>query len=149
MAVNCFKPSFKGCFCATRKSCQRTIGLLLGALAALPFALAAQTNCTPPPSGLVSWWAGEGNANDSADNNHGVLQGGMGFAAGKVGQAFNFNGTNAYIAIAARSNLNVGLGSGLTFECWMKPADLSGQHLIAEWNDGSAHVGVQLQISVP
>src|SRR5204863_2953262 len=28
--------------------------------------------CVVPPSGLVSWWKGEGNANDSADNNPGT-----------------------------------------------------------------------------
>src|SRR5207249_415259 len=36
------------------------------------------TNCVPPPSGLVSWWRAEGNALDSADANHGTLINGTG-----------------------------------------------------------------------
>jgi len=30
--------------------------------------------CTPPPSGLVSWWPGDGNALDIQDGNDGTLQ---------------------------------------------------------------------------
>ncbi|MFC1865049.1 LamG-like jellyroll fold domain-containing protein [Chloroflexota bacterium] len=36
-----------------------------------------------PPSGLVSWWRGEGNAIDSIDGNNGVLQNGVTFATGQ------------------------------------------------------------------
>jgi hypothetical protein len=46
----------------------------------------AQT-CIHPPSGLVSWWPGDGNANDIADANSGTLMGGATFAPGFVGQA--------------------------------------------------------------
>src|SRR2546425_12241123 len=79
------------------------------------FSLAArgQTNCAPVPGGIVSWWAAEGNANDSGDSNNGALQGSVAFVQGKVGQAFSLNGTNAYISVPASSNLNVGSGSGL------------------------------------
>ena len=58
--------------------------------------------CAPPPSGLVSWWPGEGNANDIMGNNNGFLQGGMSFTAGEVGQAFNFDGTSGYVSIPDR-----------------------------------------------
>src|SRR5438105_4526036 len=50
--------------------------------------------CAAPPSGMVAWWAAEGTANDSAGTNHGVLYNGTGFAPGKSGQAFIFNGIN-------------------------------------------------------
>jgi hypothetical protein len=46
--------------------------------------------CTPAPSGLVSWWRAEGDARDFWDGNHGAMQNGATFAAGKVGQAFFF-----------------------------------------------------------
>ncbi len=61
-----------------------------GGLVGIPAAATAQ-QCIPPPANLVSWWQGEGNANDSADGNHGVPQGAVSFAAGKVGQAFSFD----------------------------------------------------------
>ena len=38
-------------------------------------ASAQPTNCTPPPSGLAGWWAGEGSAADSYGTNNGTLQG--------------------------------------------------------------------------
>ena len=53
--------------------------------------------CTPAPSGLVSWWRAEGDARDFWDGNHGSLQNGATFAAGKVGQAFSFDGINDYL----------------------------------------------------
>src|SRR5262249_48172926 len=40
--------------------------------------------------GLVSWWRGEGNANDAQGGNNGALVGGVSYAPGKVGQAFSF-----------------------------------------------------------
>jgi len=39
------------------------------------------------PPGLIAWWKGEGNTSDSKGGFTGTLQGGMGYAAGKVGQA--------------------------------------------------------------
>jgi hypothetical protein len=43
---------------------------------------------SPPTKGLVAWWRGEGNANDSAGGHNGVLRGGMTFTNGVFGQAF-------------------------------------------------------------
>src|SRR2546426_844471 len=43
--------------------------------------------CVPAPSGLVSWWRGNGDANDVVGGNNGTLQGGVTFVPGKVGQA--------------------------------------------------------------
>jgi hypothetical protein len=123
----------------------------LAAAVALPLGSQAQTNCDPAPSGLVSWWRAEGNANDSASTNNGVLQGNLGFALGEVGQAFSFNGSNAYILVAASSNLNVGAGGGFTIEGWLKPDDVStgGGHAVAEWNNGAGGVGLHLWHSIP
>lgn len=61
----------------------------------------SQTNCVSPPSGLVSWWAGEGNTLDYVGGNNGTLQGSVTFVPGQVGQAFGLNGTNAYVNIAS------------------------------------------------
>jgi len=106
------------------------------------------TQFVAAPSGLVSWWRAEGNANDSVGSNHGTLQGGVTFAPGEVGQAFNLNGTTAYVSVPASASLNVGAtGSGLTIDAWINPADVSVQHPIAEWNNGSA-IGAHLWMSV-
>jgi len=50
--------------------------------------------CVPPPSGLVSWWPGNGNATDVVGNNQGTLSGGASYVAGEVGQAFSFDGVD-------------------------------------------------------
>ena len=92
-------------------------------------------SCTPPPSGLVSWWPGEGNANDIVGTNNGTLQGPVGFAAGEVGQAFVLDGSSTSIRVPASSSLNVGLGGGLTTEVWINPLNFSFQS-ICEWNSG-------------
>ena len=124
--------------------------ILLGTIISATFALTASadlTNCAPVPPGLVSWWAGEGSAADSYGTNNGTLQGGMSFAPGKVGQAFSFNGTNANVVVAASSSLNVGVGSGLTIEAWIKPADVSVAQPLVEWNGGffDAHFWISFQ----
>jgi len=42
-------------------------------------------SCVPPPAGLVSWWPGDGNANDIVGQNNGTLRGAATFIAGEVG----------------------------------------------------------------
>jgi len=83
----------------------------------------AQSNaCFPPPSGLVSRWAGEGNANDLSSGNHGQLEGGAGYVSGHVGKAFSFDGTGQ-VRVAHNANLNV---QALTIEAWVYPALVDG-----------------------
>ncbi|MCX6023623.1 MAG: hypothetical protein NTZ05_18190 [Chloroflexi bacterium] len=60
-------------------------------------ALPQPLGCVMPPSGILSWWPGEGNANDMKNRNPGVLRNGAGFAAGRVGQAFSFDGVDDYV----------------------------------------------------
>ncbi len=111
-------------------------------------ALADVTTCVPAPPGLVGWWAGESNANDSAGTNNGALYGGMSFASGEAGQAFKFNGGSGYVEMPASAGLDVGAGTGLTFECWIKPAALADAQPLVEWNSG-ANPGLHLWISQP
>ena len=124
--------------------------VLTAAVLLAGLALTASANvptCAPAPPGLVGWWAGEANANDSAGANNGALYGGLAFAAGEVGQAFNFDGSSGYVEMPASASLNVGAGAGLTIECWIKPAALADQQPIVEWNSG-AHAGAHFWTSV-
>ncbi|MGO8927272.1 MAG: hypothetical protein ACLQU3_10325, partial [Limisphaerales bacterium] len=64
----------------------------MAGLAVLPATFRAwSADCVPPPEGLVSWWPGEGNANDIVGTNNGTLSGGVTFTNGEVGLAFNFD----------------------------------------------------------
>src|SRR5579871_5702676 len=61
----------------------------------------------PAPPGLVGWWPGDGNANDMAGTNNGVLMGGATDTnPGFNGQCFTFDGTNAYVQIPNAPELN-------------------------------------------
>jgi hypothetical protein len=75
--------------------------------------------CLPPPANLVSWWSGDGNANDSTGGNNGTVQGGATFAAGEVGQAFKFDGSSGYVS--AGNPASLGFTSALTVEAWINP----------------------------
>jgi Concanavalin A-like lectin/glucanases superfamily len=78
----------------------------------------AQT-CVQPPPGLVSWWPGDGNADDVQNVNDGTLQGGATFAAGVVGQAFSFNGANAFVQ--APENGSLDFNGPFTIDLWVNP----------------------------
>ncbi len=107
----------------------------------------AQTACVPSPPGLVGWWRAEGNANDSAGTDEGISEGGLAYAPGEVGQAFVFNGTDADVSIPASATLNVGAGSGMSVEAWIKPAEVNARHSpLVEWNGGS--FGAELWLGV-
>jgi Leucine-rich repeat (LRR) protein len=94
---------------------------LLFAVAAESCALAAA--CFSAPSGLVGWWAGDGNANDIAGTNNGTLQGGAtASAVGMVGSAFGFDGTNGYVQIADSPVLKP---TNLTVEAWVNFSNLN------------------------
>ena len=75
--------------------------------------------CALKPTGLVSWWPGEGNANDIIGTNHGILQNGTTFGIGEVGQAFSLDGINNYIQIPDSQNLNPNTND-FTVAFWMK-----------------------------
>jgi uncharacterized repeat protein (TIGR03803 family) len=73
--------------------------------------------CLPPPSGLVSWWPGDGNALDIVGGNNGVLSNGATFAAGEVCQAFSFTNDLAAVVVGSATNLQL---SAFTIETWFR-----------------------------
>ncbi|MEM4271468.1 MAG: LamG-like jellyroll fold domain-containing protein [Candidatus Pacearchaeota archaeon] len=75
--------------------------------------------CAPIPNGLISWWQGEGNANDIVDGNHGTLGGGATYTTGKVGQAFNLDGVDDYVSIPDSDLLRPSSG---TIDLWFSPS---------------------------
>jgi len=91
--------------------------------------------CTPAPSGLVSWWTGDGNANDRIGGNDGSTVNGAGFASGKVGRAFNFNGVDQFVRIPGSPSLNP--PGSLTIEAWIYPTNDTTANIFAEWGGDS------------
>src|SRR3954462_1993088 len=94
---------------------QRLSWAVSAVLIVFPWFGHAQT-CVPSPDGVVGWWSAEGDGGDQTHVNPGILQGGVTFQAGKVGQAFAFQGGVDAVKIAASASLDVGVGNGLTIE---------------------------------
>src|SRR6185437_5350657 len=105
--------------------------------------------CSPPASDIAAWWPGEGNGNDIVGGNTAILESGVTFAPGEVGQAFELNNyTNGFMHVPASPSLDVGAGSGLTMEGWINVSSVSGFHPIAEWYSNTrGNVGVQLWLN--
>ena len=81
----------------------------------------------PAPAGMLGWWKAEGDALDSAGTNNGVLQGGAGYAAGEVGQAFSLDGSTGCVQIPDAPALQP---ASFTVEAWVLFDSISGQGTI-------------------
>jgi uncharacterized repeat protein (TIGR01451 family) len=99
-------------------------------------------SCIP---GMLAWYKAENNPNDSVGSNHGTLQNGATFAAGKVGQAFKFNGSGE-VTVPNNPTLNV---QQLTIDAWVNPAQLgSGDVDVIVNKETDSNSGVQYEIGV-
>lgn len=78
--------------------------------------------CVNTRPGLVSWYRGENSAADHQNAHNGAGVGGLGFAAGRVGQALSFNGSSELV-IPHSPALNF---QQFTFEGWVFPTLLDG-----------------------
>ena len=104
---------------------------------------------TPPLTGLIAWWKGEGNAIDSVGGNNGNLINDISFTNGEVNSAFNM-GTSGYVFVPASQSLDVGPGPGFTIEGWIYPTNISASapSPIIEWSQaGGIYAGQQFYVS--
>ena len=74
-------------------------------------------DCTPPPANMVSWWTGDGHADDIYGGNSGTWGGTAAYGIGEVGQAFSFDGSNS-VSVAHAANL---MPTALTVDVWVYP----------------------------
>lgn len=96
-------------------------------------ALQAQS-CYPSPAGMVGWWKGDSDTVDVVSGNNGVLKNGAGFATGKVGPAFSFNGVNSYLEVPSSPAYNP--ANDVSMECWIWPqVQNSGRVIMGKWSD--------------
>ncbi len=75
--------------------------------------------CSNLPSGLVSWWPAEGNAQDALGLNHGNAVSGVSYAPGKFGQSFNLDGNTGFVQVSNPDSLPVG-AAPRTMMLWFK-----------------------------
>ena len=84
-----------------------------------------------PDPGPLAWWKAEGNPNDSADSHDGMLFGGAGYAAGKVGQAFAFDGAGDYFEVPDSAAFRP---TNFTIEGWFRPGSPTSS---SAWDAGA------------
>lgn len=80
----------------------------------------------PPSTLLTNLYAvykAESNANDSLGVYNGTAQGGLTYSAGKSGNAFTFNGSNAYVSLP---NNSLNFTGDFSISLWVNLASLSG-----------------------
>ncbi len=86
--------------------------------------------CVAPPSGLVGWWPGDGDAGDVVGANDGVLRNGASFGEGFVtsggGQGFAFGGGYDVVFVPDNPELNPTGARGFTLGAWAQPSTTSG-----------------------
>ena len=110
------------------------VSLVVFVMGAFASDVSAQT-CTPPPSGMVAWWPGDGNTDDIVGARNGSLMGSAGFAPGIVGDAFSFNG-GGWVDVADDPIWTLGT-EDFTIDLWVRFNSLRGRDpFIAHDNGG-------------
>ncbi len=106
--------------------------------------VSAQEECIPVPVGLVSWWPGDGNADDMWDANDASLIGYTGFASGKVSQGFSLPGSTytEFSRVEAPDAPNLRLSGPFTLDAWIEFSDVQPQTggimnapIVGRWGD--------------
>jgi hypothetical protein len=100
--------------------------------------------CAPMASGMINWWPADGNPNDLKGYAQGTLMGGTSYTSGQVGQAFTFNGTNAYVSLPSTRQV---LGqSTVSIAAWIRPSTpAQGGNVYAEVGSGWTIFGLSWQ----
>ena len=92
--------------------------------------------CTAPPANMVAWYSAEGDANDRFGVNNGTLQNGATTGAGKVGQAFTFDGIDDFVQVANSPVLNP--TAAITLDAWVFVTGGQGLHRDIISKDGES-----------
>ncbi|HXG46236.1 MAG TPA: LamG-like jellyroll fold domain-containing protein, partial [Methylomirabilota bacterium] len=101
-----------------------TVANAFGSVTSLPATLligdaGEPSGCQPPPVGMVGWWRAESNAGDFLNRFNGTTVNGAGYAAGRVGQSFNFDGLDDYVSTSL--DIQPGAMPNMTWVGWVYP----------------------------
>ena len=106
----------------------------------------ADTTASPSlKTSLVASYNGESNTNDSKGTNNGTAVGGLSYGTGKIGNAFQFNGTNAYVSLTNSSNLT----GNFSISVWINPSVQGSYNTIFEdayLSTGTNRYGIALYL---
>lgn len=80
------------------------------------------------PCEPVSWWPGDGHAEDIVGQNHGTMMYGATFAPGKLGQAFLFDGIDDCVHVPGSPSLDI--NDVITIHAWIYPTERKTQYIV-------------------
>ncbi len=108
--------------------------------------------CTPAPSGMISWYAAEGNASDVQGINNGMALNGAGYTTGKVGQAFNFDGVDDVVTVPNSASLQFTASNPFSIDAWVNlgVGGMVGNEssLVTKWGGGAGQFGYSIRTDV-
>lgn len=120
-----------------RKLCSQLalcLPIVIAATLATPARQASAQACTPNPARVISWWPGDNNATDIIGGHHGTLAGSATFGAGKVKQAFHFDGSG-WVDVPDSPAWTLG-NHDFTIELWANFNSLTGLDPLIAHTDG-------------
>ena len=87
--------------------------------------------------GVVSWWPGDGYADDIINDNAGTLRGSATFAPGQIDQAFSVDGNaGSFVEVPDAPNLNFSPTSPISVDLWaFRNTAAPAQHLLGKRHD--------------
>jgi hypothetical protein len=101
--------------------------------------------CLAPPADMVSWWSGDGHPFDLIGVNNGTMINGVTYAAGKVGRAFSFDGTNDYVDLPDGASNLINDSAG-TITTWVFPTVVGDNDIVVAFGTGSSGEGIGIGI---
>ncbi|MEW6157617.1 MAG: LamG-like jellyroll fold domain-containing protein [Verrucomicrobiota bacterium] len=108
------------------------------------FELEAIGQCITSPIGLSAWFPAEGKADDAITETAATITGGVSFVSGRVGQAFEFDGTGE----VSFPNAPVFQSGALTVEAWIFPKVLDGRNDMLVCHESVNSQSVQFQLAI-
>ena len=108
-----------------------------------PLPVTAAIQCVPPPSGIVAWWRGEGDAQDSAGGFGGTLNSGASFAPSMTGSGFVFDGVSGFVNMGDLQGTSMDpMAADFSVMFWLKTNQVSttgvGGFILGNANLGQA-----------
>ena len=96
-------------------------------------------SCTAPPSNLVSWWPGDGDAIDIQSGNNGTLENGVTFVAGEVDHAVHFDrASDQFVSTSNAPNLSFERTNAFSIDAWVRTSETVHDIFIAAKQPNSA-----------
>ena len=118
-----------------RSLCYATLSIALDPACALAGASPANAGiCMDTAAGQLARWPGDGTPDEVAHGRDGTLVGGTTYAAGEVGQAFSFDGSNDTVTVPDDTNWT--LGGDFTIDTWVNFAGFTGHQRLGRARHG-------------